>query len=46
MSRETKMAKNYKDYPLRDFGYSDIASLVCVYFDNDDNSRIQRRGNS
>lgn len=31
------MAKHYKDYPLRNFGYSDIASLVCVYFDNDEN---------
>lgn len=30
------MKKNYKDYPFRDFGYSDIASLVIVCFDNDE----------
>lgn len=35
--REEKMKKSYKDYPLIEFGYSDIASLVCVYFDNDEN---------
>ena len=30
------MEKSYKDYPLRGFGMSDIASLVLVYFDNVD----------
>lgn len=31
------MKKSYKDYPLIEFGYSDIASLVCVYYDNIEN---------
>lgn len=30
------MKKNYKDYPLRSFGGSDVASLVIVCFDNDE----------
>ena len=28
------MKKNYKDYQLRDFGYSDVGALVIVCFDN------------
>ena len=28
------MKKNYKDYQLIDFGYSDVGALVIVCFDN------------
>ena len=39
--------KSYRDYPLIDFGTSDIDSLVLVYFDNVDyevQSRILHMG--